>query len=107
MPPAHIATCSCGSMFEVTSPRGCGWFIFSQEMSPMTDARAPNPSPAWDALWVNVHLATMAQAAPEGYGEIRDGAIAVRDGCIAWLGLRHSLPAGFTAAVEHDGHGAW
>ena len=35
----------------------------------------------WDLLIRNVHLATMR----EGYGEIRHGAIAVKDGRIAWL----------------------
>ena len=60
---------------------------------------------AWDALWVNVHLATLA-AGPGG-GEIHDGAIAVRDGTIAWVGPRSALPAGARAAREHDGAGAW
>ena len=46
----------------------------------------------WDALWTNVHLATLAADA-DGYGEIRDGAIAVKDGRIAWLGARADLPA--------------
>lgn len=73
----------------------------------MTETRAPERAPAWDALWVNVHLATMTQAAPDGYGEIRDGAIAVRDGRIAWVGPRRSLPAGSSATVEHDGCGRW
>lgn len=45
----------------------------------------------WDALWTHVHLATLA-ADTDGYGEIRDGAIAVKDGCIAWLGARADLP---------------
>ncbi|TCO83154.1 imidazolonepropionase [Plasticicumulans lactativorans] len=63
------------------------------------------PVPAWDTLWRNVHLATLA--APGDYGEIRDAAIAVRDGRIAWLGPRAALPAGARAAVEHDGGGAW
>jgi len=59
----------------------------------------------WDALWQNTHLATLAQ--PGGYGEIHDGAIAVRDGRIAWMGKRADLPAGCHAAVEHDAGGAW
>jgi imidazolonepropionase len=58
----------------------------------------------WDALWVNIHLATLADG---GYGEIRDGAIAVRDGRIAWLGRRNELPQGYRAAIEHDGRGCW
>jgi imidazolonepropionase len=59
----------------------------------------------WDALWTNVHLATLAGA--QDYGEIRDGALAVRDGRIAWLGPRCELPAGCTARVVEDGRGAW
>jgi len=58
----------------------------------------------WDALWVNVHLATMEGP---GYGEIIDGAIAVRDGRIAWIGRRVDLPAGYHAGVAHDGEGCW
>ncbi|HEY5800522.1 MAG TPA: imidazolonepropionase, partial [Burkholderiaceae bacterium] len=54
----------------------------------------------WDALWRNVHLATM-----DGE-DIRDGALAVRDGRIAWLGQASDLPA-CTTAAEHDGAGAW
>lgn len=60
---------------------------------------------SWDALWINVHLATLADAG--GYGAITDGAIAVRDGRIAWLGRRDDLPAGYRAAAIHDGEGCW
>jgi imidazolonepropionase len=59
---------------------------------------------AWDMLLTNVHLATMA--ADDGYGEIRDAAIAVKDGRIAWLGPQSALPHGDVAAV-HDGRGCW
>ena len=59
----------------------------------------------WDALWVNVHLATMAESG--GYGEIRDGAIAIRDGRIAWVGRRSDLPYPYSATTEHDGQGYW
>jgi len=59
----------------------------------------------WDSLWVNVHLATMQSN--DGYGEIRDAAIAVQDGVIAWLGPRASLPPAFAAKVQHDGKGCW
>ena len=57
----------------------------------------------WDSLWINVHLATMA----DGYGEIRDAAIAVKDGKISWLGAQVDLPAGYQASVQYDGKGAW
>ncbi len=58
----------------------------------------------WDALWTNVHLATLAADA-DGYGEIRDGAIAVKDGRIAWLGARADLPANARATRDdcHNG----
>jgi imidazolonepropionase len=54
-----------------------------------------------DALYTNVHLATMAG----GYGELRDGAIGVKDGRIAWLGPRGGAPQG--ALEVHDCGGAW
>ncbi|RZI43644.1 imidazolonepropionase [Herbaspirillum sp. HC18] len=57
----------------------------------------------WDAVWINVHLATMS--VPGSYGEIHDGAIAVRDGRIAWLGPRSALPS--HQGVMHDGEGCW
>jgi imidazolonepropionase len=55
---------------------------------------------ACDALFTNVHLATMA----DGYGEVRDGAIGVTDGRIAWIGARAEAPA---ASIVHDGRGRW
>ena len=61
---------------------------------------------AWDVLFTNVHLATMANGDSGGYGEILDAAIAVRDGRIAWLGPRAALPDG-QAATVHDGGGCW
>jgi imidazolonepropionase len=56
---------------------------------------------AWDALYTNVHLATMA----DGYGELRDAAIAVAGGRIAWLGPRSEVPQ--AAHETHDCGGAW
>ena len=41
------------------------------------------------------------------YGEIRNAALAVHDGRIAWLGPETELPAGFTANQIHDGGGSW
>jgi imidazolonepropionase len=57
----------------------------------------------YDTLYTNVHLATMT----DGYGELRDGAIAVRDGRIAWLGPRAAVPAGARIGAVHDGAGCW
>ncbi|MCU6432943.1 imidazolonepropionase [Undibacterium sp. Jales W-56] len=54
-------------------------------------------------VWINVHLATMA----DGYGEIRDAAIVAADGKIVWLGKQADLPDQYQSAIAHDGHGCW
>mgnify|MGYP000477664757 FL=1 len=61
----------------------------------------------WDALWLDCHLATMA--GPEPYGIIVDGALAVKDGRIAWIGSAADLPAGAAerADVVHRLNNAW
>jgi imidazolonepropionase len=60
----------------------------------------------WDAIWTGAHLATMRG---EGLGEVRDGALAVADGRIAWLGAQRALPGRpqDLARVVHDAAGAW
>ena len=58
----------------------------------------------WDAIWLNAHLATMVGSE---YAVIEHGALAVRDGRIAWLGAQADLPAGWQAQTVHDAHGAW
>ncbi|WP_083941029.1 imidazolonepropionase [Pseudoduganella violaceinigra] len=58
----------------------------------------------WDLLITNVHLATMAGV---GYGEMRDVAIAVDNGRIAWIGRREDAAAAGRAELEHDGGGCW
>ena len=54
-----------------------------------------------DLVVVNVALATMRSGIP--YGAVRDGALAVRGGRIAWAGARALLPRSLHAAVELDG----
>jgi len=71
----------------------------------------------WDSLWVNVSAATMVPpeaagrvcAEADGYGTIRDAAVAVANGRIAWIGPRANLPAEEARATRHmhDGGGAW
>jgi imidazolonepropionase len=56
-----------------------------------------------DAVWLNVNLATMEGAEP--YGAIRDGAVAVKDGRISWVGPRSAWKD--KTAREHDARGAW
>jgi imidazolonepropionase len=61
----------------------------------------------WDSVWRHADLATMA--GPEPFGAIRDGAVAVRDGRIAWIGAAADLPRdgiGPETAV-HDLDGGW
>lgn len=57
----------------------------------------------WDSLWTNIHLATMT----DGYGEINDAALAVREGKIVWLGERNALPPNYSVTTQHDGAGCW
>jgi imidazolonepropionase len=61
----------------------------------------------WDLLITNVHLATMVDVHGENYGEIRNAAIAVHDGRIAWLGPRAACLGEATATRVIDGQGRW
>jgi len=45
----------------------------------------------WDTLWVDANLATMAAGA-KTYGVIERGAVAAKDGRIAWVGYAADLP---------------
>lgn len=46
----------------------------------------------WDDLWIGAGLATMADS---DLGLIEDGALAVKDGKIAWIGEKGALPSDF------------
>ena len=54
-----------------------------------------------DTVFTNLHLASMA----DGYGELRDAAVRVRDGRIAWVGPRAAAPV--DGATLFDGAGCW
>ena len=56
-------------------------------------------APAWDTLLVGASIATLDGDAP--WGAIDDGALAFRDGSIAFVGQRASLPDDLTA-LAHD-----
>ena len=59
----------------------------------------------FDRIWLGAHLATMDG---EALGEVRDGALAVRGGRIAWVGPRDALDALTWSAEETvDGAGLW
>lgn len=61
---------------------------------------------AWDRLWVGADLATLDEAG--GIGHVGDGALAIRDGRIAWLGTRAQLGAlSWSAPVVTDARGLW
>jgi len=45
----------------------------------------------WDTLWVDANLATMTPGG-KPYGEIQRGAVAAKDGKIAWVGFAADLP---------------
>ncbi len=45
----------------------------------------------WDLLLTDARIATMCAGNAE-YGTIDDGAIAIADGCVAWVGSRSELP---------------
>ncbi len=64
--------------------------------------------PAYDALWINANLATMVPGS-DAYGRIPDGAIASRDGAIAWIGDGTALPESPETLARNviDARGRW
>jgi imidazolonepropionase len=61
--------------------------------------------PTWDILCINVNLATMTEG-PAPYGAIENGALAIKEGRIAWLGSASELPHRDAGEVI-DGAGGW
>ena len=61
-----------------------------------------------DSVWTNANLATMVSSGCP-YGAVRNGAIAVRGGRIAWVGAARDLPNDLEhrAAKVHDVGGGW
>src|SRR5690606_37957397 len=59
----------------------------------------------WDLLWTNVNLATMTPGGAP-YGAIENGALAIEDGRIAWVGPAADLPPRDATEVI-DGGGGW
>lgn len=62
----------------------------------------------WDRLWTGGHLATLDPGSP-GYGEIRDGALAVRGERIVWMGAARDLPSSPESCARevHDLKEGW
>lgn len=64
-------------------------------------------SSQWQSLWLNVNLATMTNGS-ESFGEVKNAAIAISDGKIAWLGEQSTLPVYDEKQVTVvDGKGQW
>jgi imidazolonepropionase len=58
-------------------------------------------------VWTHARVVTLAPDASSPYGLIEDGALAVEDGRIAWVGARAQLPSQCRSdAIEHDAEGA-
>ncbi|HEX5787980.1 MAG TPA: imidazolonepropionase, partial [Woeseiaceae bacterium] len=66
----------------------------------------------WDLLLTNTRVATLCRTlstdglGADPYGTIADGAIAIANGRLAWVGPRSALPAK-AAAEERSLGGAW
>ena len=61
----------------------------------------------WQSLWTNIHLATMTDGS-SSYGEIENGALAISEGKIAWLGKAQDIPEYDVKKVQViDGKGQW
>lgn len=60
----------------------------------------------WDSIWINANLATMDG---DGYGIIKNAALAIADEKIAWLGSMGRLdkPPENLALTVHDAAGKW
>lgn len=68
----------------------------------MTASHMTSTSPRWDHLLLDATLATFANDQP--YGLISDGAIALQNGLIAWVGRRDELPADTSSLARHVEH---
>jgi imidazolonepropionase len=61
----------------------------------------------FDAIWINANIATMTDSG-KAYGVIEDAVMAVKDGRIAYLGARASLPSfDVMSTPVHDVAGQW
>lgn len=62
----------------------------------------------WDRVWRGARLATMDGSGDEGLGVIEDGALAVKDGRIAWVGRNSELDElAWSASDVSRGDGLW
>ena len=59
----------------------------------------------FDRVWIDAHLCTMTPRGDDALGVIEDGAIAAKDGRIAWVGRRAELPGSGAETIRCGG--AW
>lgn len=57
----------------------------------------------FDRVWTDAHLCTMVARGDDPLGVIEDGAIAAKDGRIAWVGPRAELPGSAAETTRCDG----
>lgn len=63
---------------------------------------------SWDQVWIDVNIATMDPSISGDYGAITQGAIAVKDGKIAWIGKQADLPEfDVLSTPAYRGKGGW
>ena len=60
----------------------------------------------FDRIWLDARLATLDPTRP-GLGVVEPGAVACRDGRIAWVGPMADLPADADAGERIDAEGRW
>ncbi len=74
----------------------------------MTQEHNSHGESGFDVIWTGCHLATMTGASGD-YGIVRDGAIASRNGLIAWVGRQDQLDAATLASATKTVNlgGAW
>ena len=66
-----------------------------------------NNFPSWQTIIVNANIATMTDGG-NGYGEILNGAIAIENGTIVWVGCESELPEYDKQSVQViDAKGQW
>ncbi len=66
-------------------------------------ADRPRQIEAFDRVWLNASLCNMVPRGEDPLGVIEDGAIAAKDGRIAWVGPRADLPATDAPATDCGG----
>ncbi len=77
-------------------------------MSEPVSRSAPAAPDAWDDLWIDARLATMRDGDGAPYGAVEDGALAIKDGRIAWVGSRRALGDNLAGGARvHSAGGRW